>query len=348
MARAAQAARGDGIGVAERVSVECPPAATGWTASAAMRRSIAVLVPCRNEASTVARVVADFHAALPQCRVYVYDNGSSDDTSEIALRAGAIVRHESRPGKGGVVRRMFAEVDADIYVLVDGDATYDASRAPDLVAALVADNLDMITAVRDDDGHAAAYRRGHRLGNRVFNNLLGMLFGSRPADMFSGYRVFSRRFVKSFPGTSRGFELETELTVHALEQRLPTGEIRTAYVERPGGSTSKLSTWRDGLRILWKTAMLFRDERPLVFFGAFAGLFAAAGLLLGGGVVVEYMETRLVPRLPTAILATGLMLLAFLALGCGLILNHVVRGRREVKRLAYLAIGGRGGIGRDD
>jgi len=330
------------------VSVQRQPTATAWPPSAAVRHSIAVLIPCRNEAATVARVVADFRAALPQCRVYVYDNGSSDGTSEIALGAGAIVRRETRPGKGVVVRRMFAEVDADIYVLVDGDATYDASRAPDLVAALVADDLDMVTGVRDDGGQVAAYRRGHRLGNRAFNNLLGILFGVRPSDMLSGYRVFSRRFVKSFPGTARGFEIEPELTVHALEQRLPTGEIRTAYVGRPGGSTSKLSTWRDGLRILWKTAMLFRDERPLMLFGAFAGMFAAAGLILGGGVVVEYMETRLVPRLPTAILATGLMLLAFLSLGCGLILNHVVRGRREAKRLAYLAIGARSGTGRDD
>ncbi|MET0209829.1 MAG: glycosyltransferase family 2 protein [Burkholderiaceae bacterium] len=315
-------------------------AAAARTSSAVAPRSIAVLVPCRNEAPTVAQVVADFRAALPGCRVYVYDNGSSDGTSAIARDAGAIVRREPRPGKGIVVRRMFADVDADIYVLVDGDATYDAVRAPDLVAALVADDLDMVTAVREADG-VAAYRRGHRLGNRVFNNLLGMLFGVRPADMLSGYRVFSRRFVKSFPGTARGFEIETELTVHALEQRLPTGEIRTAYVERPGGSTSKLSTWRDGMRILLKTGTLFRDERPLVLFGVIAGLFATAGIILGGGVVVEYMETRLVPRLPTAILATGLMLLAFLALGCGLILNHVVRGRRETKRLAYLAMGAR-------
>ncbi len=310
--------------------------------------AIAVLIPCRNEAPTVGRVVAGFRAALPASRILVYDNASSDGTADVARAAGAVVRREPRPGKGGVVRRMFADVDADVYVLVDGDATYDAARAPELVAMLVDEDLDMVTAVRDHAGNAAAYRRGHQLGNRAFNHLLGLLFGARPADMLSGYRVFSRRFVKSFPGTSRGFEIETELTVHALEQRLPTGEIRTAYVERPGGSTSKLSTWRDGMRILWKTAMLFRDERPLVFFGVFSGLFAAAGLILGGGVVVEFMETRLVPRLPTAILATGLMLLAFLALGCGLILNHVVRGRREAKRLAYLAASARNATARRD
>jgi hypothetical protein len=346
VARIAQAAANRALTLENRMkagtvpSIErhAAPAPRSMPATAPAPR-IAVLVPCRNEASTVARVVADFRAALPDARVYVYDNASSDGTGELARQAGAIVRRESTPGKGGVVRRMFAEVDADVYVLVDGDATYDASRAPELVARLCEDDLDMVVAVRDDTDHALAYRRGHRRGNRAFNNLLGALFGTYPTDMLSGYRAFSRRFVKSFPGHSRGFEIETELTVHALEQRLPTAEVVTAYVERPDGSSSKLSTGRDGLRILWKTAMLFRDERPLVFFGFFAAVFALVGLVLGGSVVIEFMETRLVPRLPTAILATGLMLLAFLALGCGLILNHVVRGRREVKRLAYLAAG---------
>jgi len=302
-------------------------------------RRVAVLVPCRNEAATVARVVADFRSALPNCTVYVYDNGSTDGTGELARSAGATVRREERPGKGVVVRRMFGEVDADVYLLVDGDATYDAKSAPKLVAALIDGELDMVTAVRDDGRRQGAYRRGHRAGNHIFNALLGAMFGARPADMLSGYRVLSRRFVKSYPATSRGFEVETELTVHALEQRVPTGEIATPYFPRPEGSNSKLSMWHDGTRILWKAAMLFRDEKPLVFFSGFACIFGVIGLLLGGGVVVQYMETRLVPRLPTAILATGLMLLAFLALGCGLILNHVVRGRREAKRLAYLAIG---------
>ena len=304
-----------------------------------MPRRVAVLVPCRNEAATVARVVGDFAAALPGCTVYVYDNGSSDDTGAIARAAGATVRREERKGKGVVVRRMFGEIDADIYLLVDGDATYDAQSAPKLVAALVDGDLDMVTAVRDDGQQHDAYRRGHRAGNRVFNAVLGAMFGAHPADMLSGYRALSRRFVKSYPATSRGFEVETELTVHALEQRVPTAEIATRYFPRPEGSTSKLSMWRDGTRILWKAAMLFRDEKPLVFFSGFACMFGVIGLLLGGGVIIEYMDTRLVPRLPTAILATGLMLLAFLALGCGLILNHVVRGRREAKRLAYLAIG---------
>ena len=300
---------------------------------------IAVLVPCRDEAATVAKVVADFRAALPQCTVYVYDNGSSDGTGALARRAGAVVRTEQRPGKGGVVRRMLGEIDADVYVIVDGDATYDAACAQRMVDELVANDLDMVTAVRDERGDGAAYRRGHRFGNRAFNALLGALFGSRPSDMLSGYRVLSRRFAKSFPAASRGFEIETELTVHALEQRVPTGEVRTPYFERPAGSQSKLSTYRDGLRILWMTAMLYRDERPLSFFGAFAFAFGVIGLILGGSVVIEYMETRLVPRFPTAILATGLMLLSFLALGCGLILHNVARGQREMKRLAYLAAG---------
>ena len=305
---------------------------------------IAVLVPCYNEAPTVARVVAEFHEALPGSTVYVYDNRSTDGTGEIARAAGAVVRREPRPGKGVVVRRMFAEVDADIYVLADGDATYDATRAPDMVAVLVADDLDLVTGVRDDEGREAAYRHGHRFGNRTFNRLLGVLFGERPADMFSGYRVLSRRFVKSFPLEASGFEIETELTVHALELRVPSAEVRTRYFERPAGSSSKLSTYRDGFRILATMARLFRDVKPLPFFGAFGILLAAIGLVLGVSVVVEYMETHLVPRLPTAVLATGLMLVAFLSFACGTILDSVARGRREAKRLAYLAAGAdRGG-----
>jgi glycosyltransferase involved in cell wall biosynthesis len=304
-----------------------------------MSPSIAVLVPCRNEAATIARVVGDFAGALPGCAVHVYDNGSTDGSGEIARAAGAVVRREVRPGKGGVVRRMFAEIDADIYVLVDGDATYDAGSAPTLVAALAADDLDMVIAVRDDAGTAAAYRRGHRFGNRMFNWLLGVVFGHRPADMFSGYRVFSRRFVKSFPSAATGFEIETEITVHALELRLPCAEIATRYFARPEGSASKLNKWRDGLRILGTIATLFRDVRPLPFFGIVAALLATASLALGSGIVVEYMETHLVPRLPTAVLATGLALLASLSLACGMILDSVARGRREAKRLAYLAAG---------
>ncbi|MEO8537861.1 MAG: glycosyltransferase family 2 protein [Betaproteobacteria bacterium] len=299
----------------------------------------AVLVPCRNEVATVARVVAGFMASLPGCRVYVYDNGSNDGTAAAAAAAGACVRTESRPGKGGVVRRMLGEIDADVYVIVDGDATYDAASAPRMIDDLVANDLDMVTAIRDEQGGGAAYRRGHRFGNRAFNTLLGALFGARPGDMLSGYRVLSRRFAKSFPASSRGFEIETELTVHALAQRLPTAEVATPYFERPVGSHSKLSTFGDGFRILRMTVSLYRDERPLAFFGTFAAAFAAAGLVLGGGVVIEYMDTHLVPRFPTAILATGLMLLSFLSLACGLILHNVARGQREMKRLAYLAAG---------
>jgi glycosyltransferase involved in cell wall biosynthesis len=302
---------------------------------------LAVLVPCFNEARTVARVVADFRAALPDSTVFVYDNGSTDGTDNVARAAGAVVRREPRPGKGVVVRRMFAEVDAEIYVLADGDATYDATCAPAMVAALVKDDLDLVTGVRDHEGRDAAYRRGHRFGNRSFNALLGFLFGERPTDMFSGYRVLSRRFVKSFPVEARGFEFETELTVHALELRVPSAEVRTRYFERPVGSSSKLSTYRDGLRILATMARLFRDVKPLPFFSAFAVLFAAVGLILGAGVVVEFMKTGLVPRLPTAVLATGLILLASLSFACGMILDSVARGRREAKRLAYLAASAR-------
>jgi glycosyltransferase involved in cell wall biosynthesis len=301
---------------------------------------IAVLVPCRNESASIARVVHDFRTALPDCRVYVYDNGSTDGTGELASSAGAVVRREARPGKGGVVRRMFAEIDADVYVLVDGDATYDAARAPDLVATLVEGDLDMVTAARDHEGRGGAYRRGHHLGNRMFNAFVGGLFGTRPADMFSGYRVFSRRFVKSFPGSSRGFEIETELTVHALEQRLPTAELSARYFERAQGSVSKLATYRDGARIFAKMIWLFKDVKPAQFFGGFALLFGTIGMLLGSQVIVEFMETRYVAKLPTAVLATGLMLLAFIALACGLILDSVARGRREAKRMAYLAAGG--------
>lgn len=298
---------------------------------------IAVLVPCYNEAPTVAKVVADFRSALPGCTIYVYDNRSTDGTGDLARAAGAVVRREERPGKGGVMRRMFAEIDADLYIVTDGDATYDATRAPEMVERLLRDDLDVVTGVRDHEERDTAYRHGHQFGNRAFNFLLGMLFGERPADMFSGYRVMSQRFVKSFPAEARGFEIETELTVHALELRVPTAEVVTSYFERPAGSTSKLSTYRDGLRILYTMARLFRDVRPLPFFSGCALAFALVGLLLGAGVVVEYLETGLVPRLPTAVLATGLMLLASLSIVCGMILDSVARGRREAKRLAYLA-----------
>jgi hypothetical protein len=300
---------------------------------------VAVLVPCYNEALTVAKVIADFRSALPGAVIYVYDNRSSDGTGDIARASGAVVRREERPGKGGVMRRMFAEIDADIYIVTDGDATYDATRAPEMIERLVRDDLDVVTGIRDHGDRDAAYRRGHQLGNRMFNWLLGLLFGERPTDMFSGYRVMSRRFVKSFPAEARGFEIETELTVHALELRVPTAEVVTSYFERPAGSASKLSTYRDGMRILYTMARMFRDVRPLPFFSWCALLFLLLGLGLGSEVVADYLKTGLVPRLPTAVLATGLMLLASLAIVCGMILDSVARGRREAKRLAYLAAG---------
>ena len=297
-----------------------------------------MLVPCRNEALTVGRVVADFRAALPGAMIYVYDNGSDDDTAAIARTAGAIVRHEESPGKGGVVRRMFAEVDADVYIIVDGDATYDASRAPEMVALLVDNELDMVTAVREHED-ATAYRRGHATANRAFNRLIGMLFDMRPGDTLSGYRALSRRFVKSFPAQAQRFEVETEMTVHALELNVPRGELPTRYLPRPEGSDSKLRTWRDGLRILRFMVRLFRDVKPFAFFAIIAVVLALVGLVLGGSVFVEFLRTRQVPRLPTAVLATGLMVLAAMSFACGLILDSVARGRLETKRLAYLALG---------
>lgn len=297
---------------------------------------VAVVIPCRNEAVAIERVIAGFRAALPDATIYVYDNGSIDDTGALARAAGAIVRREETPGKGGVIRRMFAEVDADVYVTVDGDATYDAARAPDLVEMLVDNHLDMVTAVRQHDD-AAAYRKGRASGNRIFNRVMGALFGREPTDMLSGYRALSRRFVKSFPAQSQRFEIETEMTVHALELNMPTGEIETRYGARPEGSESKLNTWRDGFRIMRFMIRLYRDVRPLAFFTLLAVALGVPGLVLGGSVVVDFMRTHLVARLPSAVLATGLVLLASLSLACGVILDSVARGRLENKRIAYLA-----------
>jgi glycosyltransferase involved in cell wall biosynthesis len=297
---------------------------------------IAVLIPCRNEAVAIPRVVAAFRAALPDAAIYAYDNNSTDDTVALARAAGAIIGTEAQPGKGHVMRRMFADVQADIYVMVDGDDTYEAAAAPAMIDLLLDRQLDMVTAVRVTEA-ASAYRRGHRTGNTVLTGLVAYLFGARVTDMLSGYRVFSRRFVKSFPALSAGFETETELTVHALQLALPVGEIRAAYRERPAGSASKLRTFSDGLRILRLIVMLVKDERPLPFFSLCgAGLFVI-GLGVGAGVVIEFWRTGLVPRLPTAIVAAALVALSFLSFACGLILDSVGRGRREMKRLAYLA-----------
>jgi len=297
---------------------------------------IAVLLPCYNEEAAVAQTVAAFRAALPEARIYVYDNNSSDRTGEIAAAAGAIVRAERMQGKGNVVRRMFADVEADIYVMADGDATYDASAAPALVARLVDERLDMVVGARRD-AVEEAYRKGHRLGNRLFNGLLSFLFGRSFSDIFSGYRIFSRRFAKSFPALSRGFETETEISVHALELAMPVAEVVTAYGARPEGSHSKLNTWRDGWRILKTILHLVRIERPVLFYGGIGLALALLAIGLSIPLVVTWIETGLVPRFPTAILATGLMILAFMSFMCGLILDTVVRGRREVRRLFYLS-----------
>ena len=301
----------------------------------------AVLIPCHNEAVTIAKVVADFRAALPEATVYVFDNNSTDDTIAVARAAGAVVRRETLQGKGHVIRRMFADVDADLYVLVDGDDTYEAAAAPALLHRLLADGLDMVTGTRVTDIQAA-YRPGHRFGNRLLTGIVTAIFGNRITDMLSGYRAFSRRFVKSFPALAVGFETEAELVVHALELHMPIGEVRTRYSDRPAGSTSKLRTIRDGLRILRTIVVLVKEERPLQFFSLAGLALLLLGVLLGVPVVLEFLATGLVPRLPTAVLATGLVLLSFLSFAAGLILDSVARGRKEMKRLAYLALPGPG------
>lgn len=297
---------------------------------------IAVLLPCYNEAAAIAQTIADFRAALPGAAIYVYDNNSSDATADVARAAGAIVRTERMQGKGHVVRRMFADVEADIYVMADGDATYEAAAAPKLVKMMIDETLDMVVGSRKSEVDAA-YRRGHRLGNRLLTGMLARLFGRSFSDILSGYRVFSRRFVKSFPVLSSGFEIETEISVHALELRMPVAEQITAYAARPEGSESKLNTYRDGFRILNTIVTLFRFERPLLFFGIIGVLLALAALILAVPLVMTFLETGLVPRLPTAVLIIGLMILAALNVFSGLILDTVVRGRREVRRLAYLS-----------
>jgi glycosyltransferase involved in cell wall biosynthesis len=301
------------------------------------RYEIAVLVPCYNEARAIAKVVADFRQALPDAKVYVYDNNSTDGTIEAATVAGAVVRRESHQGKGYVVRRMFNDIEADIYVLVDGDATYDAASAPALIEKLIAERLDMVVGSRVDRD-TAAYRVGHRAGNRMLTGFVAHIFGRAFSDILSGYRAFSRRFVKSFPILSGGFEIETELTVHALELELPVGEIPTPYFSRPSGSASKLSTWHDGFRILGTVLKLYRAERPLALFGSLGVALAVISVGLAIPLAVTYVQEGLVPRLPTAVLSTGLMLVAFLSIACGLILDTVTRGRREVKLIAYLAL----------
>jgi glycosyltransferase involved in cell wall biosynthesis len=301
-----------------------------------LHRRIAVLIPCYNEEAAIATVVGDFRNAVPEADIYVYDNNSRDRTVEIARAAGAIVRSETLQGKGRVVRRMFAEVEADIYILVDGDATYDAPSARAMAARIVTDRLDMVVGARVDQ-EEAAYRRGHRFGNRILTAFVADVFGKTFTDILSGYRAFSRRFVKSFPALSGGFEIETELTVHALELELPVAEIETPYYARPEGSHSKLNTWRDGVRILSTIVKLYRSERPLGFFSAIGISMAIMSVGFAIPIVITYLREGIVPRLPTAVLSTGLMIIAALAITCGLVLDTVTRGRREIKLLAYLA-----------
>jgi glycosyltransferase involved in cell wall biosynthesis len=297
---------------------------------------IAVLLPCHNEEAAIKATVEGFRRALPGATVYVYDNNSRDRTSEIAAAAGAVIRFESQQGKGRVVRRMFADIEADVYVMADGDLTYDPEAAPEMVRMLLAEQLDMVVGIRRHDA-AHAYRGGHVLGNRLFTRLLAGLFGRSFTDIFSGYRIFSRRFVKSFPVLSSGFEIETEMSVHALELRMPVGEIETRYAARPEGSQSKLSTFRDGWRILKTIVTLYRIERPVLFFGGIGALLLLAAIILAAPLAFTYLETGLVPRFPTAILATGMTIVAVLCFFAGLILDTVTHGRREMRRLAYLA-----------
>ncbi|KAF1687511.1 glycosyl transferase [Pseudoxanthomonas broegbernensis] len=298
---------------------------------------IALLLPCRNEAATVRRVLDGFRASLPGVECHVFDNASDDGTGAIAREAGAHVHAVALRGKGNVIRRAFADVEADIYLMVDGDATYDADAAPALVRRLLDDGLDMVVGARVDS-ERAAYRAGHRVGNRLLTRCAALLFGDSFEDMLSGYRVFSRRYAKSFPAHASGFEIETELAVHALQLRMPVAEVPTAYGARPEGSASKLNTWRDGLRILGTIARLFKAERPLLFFSLFAGASLLLSVVLAAPLLATYLQTGLVPRFPTAILCSALALLAALALACGLILDTVTRGRTEAKRMAYLAV----------
>ncbi len=301
--------------------------------------SIAVVIPCYNEALAIGQVLSDFKAVLPEAALHVFDNNSTDDTAIVAARHGAEVTHVSLRGKGNVVRRMFADVEADVYVMVDGDATYDVSEVRAHLALLVRGKIDMLVGCRTEEGEdSATYRRGHREGNRLLTASVAYIFGGHFSDMLSGYRIFSRRYVKSFPAVAKGFEIETELTVHALGLRMPCAEVPTPYGARPDGSHSKLSTYRDGLRIVKTIVSLFVSERPLAFFGIVAAVLASLAIGLAMPLVMTYLHTGLVPRLPTAVLATGCMVSAMLAMVCGAVLNNVSRGRQEVKHLAYLAI----------
>ncbi|USX15246.1 glycosyltransferase [Oxalobacteraceae bacterium OTU3CAMAD1] len=299
-------------------------------------KRIAILVPCYNEALTITAIVRDFNACLPQAQVYVFDNNSTDGTARIARKAGAIVRNVPAQGKGSVVRRMFADIEADAYVMVDGDDTYDASVAPQLVEQLFSEGLDMVVGNRVST-EQEAYRPGHRFGNAMLTGCVSFIFGRTFTDILSGYRVFSQRYVKSFAAHSAGFEIETELTVHALALRMPVAEVSTSYKSRPEGSVSKLNTYRDGVRILGTIFRLFKSERPLAFYGIGTFFIALLSIILAQPLVTTYLKTGLVPRLPTATLCASLMLVALILLACGIMLDAVTKGRIEQKRFAYLS-----------
>jgi glycosyltransferase involved in cell wall biosynthesis len=298
---------------------------------------VAVLIPCYNEQASIARVVRDFRVALPYAEIYVYDNNSKDDTAKLAREAGARVARERLQGKGNVLRRMFSDVEADVYVLVDGDDTYEASSSPAMIELLLQENLDMVTGIRVTN-IASAYRPGHRFGNTILTSMVASVFGDRVRDMLSGYRIFTRRFVKSFPALSSGFETETELTVHALELKMPLGEMETPYRDRPVGSASKLNTYRDGIRILATIVLLVKEEKPLLFFSVAAAALFFCGLIFSIPIFIEFHRTHLVPRFPTAFLSLGLVSMSFLSLVCGLVLDSLARGRKEAKRMVYLSI----------
>lgn len=301
--------------------------------------NIAFLIPCFNEEATIGEVISSCKETIPEAKIYVYDNNSTDKTVALAEQEGAIVRHETIQGKGNVVRRMFADVDADIYILCDGDMTYDIASAPKMATELVKQNLDMVVGTRASDNSAMqTYPLGHVFGNKMLTGIVGRLFGKRFSDILSGYRVFSKRFVKSFPAISRGFEIETELTIHALELRIPVAEIDTPYFARPADSESKLNTFKDGFRILMVIIFLLKEVRPLLFFGSIFSVLTFISVALSFPLLITYIDTGLVPRFPTAILTSGIMLLAFLVMACGAILDSVSRGRREVKRMRYLSI----------
>lgn len=300
-------------------------------------KKIAVIIPCFNEAQAISKVISDFKASIPQSSIYVFDNNSTDGTADIASKSGAVVCHVTHKGKGNVVRRMFADIDADIYVMVDGDDTYQASATPNMIELLISDNLDMVVGTRVENGDQKTYRPGHRLGNKLLTGTVSTIFNGAFNDMLSGFRVFSRRYVKSFPCHSHGFEIETELTIHALELRMRVGEVQTNYGERPEGSVSKLSTYKDGLKILKTIIQLYAYERPLLFYSVISALLAMLSISIGLPVITDFVETGLVPRFPSAIAAASVMIMALLCLVCAIISHLITVSRREAKYLSYLS-----------